>query len=61
MDLVGQPSEIAKAVGVPAYNLRKMLRNGEIRHSRKIGGRWYINASKEWPELKLERRVEDGK
>lgn len=57
MDLIGQPAEISKWTGIPAYNLRKMLREGDIRHAEKIGGRWYINATREWPALKLERKV----
>ena len=60
MDFIGQPAEVSRATGIPAYNLRSMLRKGQIKHGQKIGGRWYINATREWPKLKLERKVESG-
>lgn len=60
MDFIGQPAEVSRATGIPAWNLRKMLREGRIRHGQKIEGRWYINATREWPKLKLERKVESG-
>lgn len=57
MDLVGQPAEISRYTGIPAYNLRLMARQGKLRHAEKVEGRWYINATREWPALKLERKV----
>lgn len=57
MDYIGQPSEVSKAVGVSAHRLREMARTGKLRHAERIGGRWYINATREWPALKLERKV----
>lgn len=57
MDYIGQLSEVSKAVGVSAYRLREMARSGQLRHVERIGGRWYVNATREWPALKLERKV----
>lgn len=31
--------------------ITRRCNNGSIRHARKIGQKWFINASSEWPEL----------
>lgn len=39
----------------------EMCRNGTIRHTEKIGRTWYINCTREWPELFPEVREVEGK
>jgi len=56
MDYIATPDELEKVVGIDAYTLRKYAREGKLKHAEKVCGRWLINATKEWKELRLERK-----
>lgn len=55
MDLIATPRELKRLLGFDDYMLRRHARDGKLRHAQKVGGKWYINATKEWPNLGLER------
>lgn len=43
--------EAAEKTGISAENLRRMCRDGRIKHCTKIGQQWAINPYLEWPEM----------
>lgn len=43
--------EAADKTGISAENLRRMCRDGRIKHCTKIGQQWAINPYLEWPEM----------
>lgn len=55
MDYIASPEQLAKIVGIEAATLRKYAREGKLKHAEKVCNRWLINATKEWPTLKMER------
>lgn len=57
MDYIASPDELASVVGIDAFTLRRHAREGKLRHAEKVCGRWLINATREWPNLRLERKV----
>ena len=56
MDLIATPDELQAVVGIDAQTIRRHAREGKLKHVERIGGRWFINATREWPGLGLRRK-----
>lgn len=54
MDMILTPRELAPLLRRSERTITRQLRKGEIRGV-KVGGRWLVNASREWPGLFGER------
>lgn len=61
MDFIASPEELEDVVGIKAATLRKYARSGKLNHAEKVCGRWLINATKEWKDLKIERTIDETK
>lgn len=57
MDLIASPSELSSIVGISARTIRKQIRDGRIKHVEQVGGRFLVNATREWPKLQLRRET----
>lgn len=57
MDLIVKPSEAAELLHgkgcskAKANVIRRQCADGVIRNAEKVGSVWYINATREWPQL----------
>lgn len=51
MDLIVTTSEAACLLHLHRQSIDRQLKRGAYTHARKVGGRWLINLSREFPEL----------
>lgn len=51
MDLIVTAREAAEYLRCDKHTVNELLRTGRFRYARKVGGRWLLNLSREYPEL----------
>lgn len=56
MDMICTVEELAPLIRCSEWTLRRMLRDGEVRGT-KVGNRWLVNATREFPEIFGRREV----
>ena len=51
MDKIVTLQQAARFFGCSYNGLQRAVKDGRIKYAHKVGLRWYINASREWPLL----------
>lgn len=51
MDVIVTTNEAADLLRMNRQSIDRQLKRGCYTHARKVGGRWLINLSREYPEL----------
>lgn len=51
MDVIVTTNEAADLLHMHRQSIDRQLKRGCYTHARKVGGRWLINLSREYPEL----------